>query len=268
MSNACQQRRRWESFYILVDGPLRERCRLKWTWMEVVIIDLKCNLSEDLVQDRLEWGNKIHVDDPNIVRTRLRWWCNHTCMWVCLCTLSWYCLVSILLLLGRHFGILPRAYSLMIIDHNMLVAFLWWTSYFCRLVDSLWSVRTWMFSENWQESVAQLESARSRRLAATRLWVWVMLPIRKKISRATSWWKIHISAFSPTWVPHGSPLLSCRGVPAAWALEVGNPTPSKCRSLSGEKSAIYISFCTLYMAVSLNHEFFLSQLYHAMHSYL
>ena len=38
------------------------------TWMEVVWIDMeKCNLSEDLAQDRLEWRNRIHVANPNIV---------------------------------------------------------------------------------------------------------------------------------------------------------------------------------------------------------
>ena len=39
-------------------GPSRTRGRPKRTWMEVVRIDLrKCNLSEDLAQDRLEWQN-------------------------------------------------------------------------------------------------------------------------------------------------------------------------------------------------------------------
>ena len=42
------------------------------TWMEVIRIDLKkCNLSKDLAQDRLEWRNKIHVADPNIVGTTI-----------------------------------------------------------------------------------------------------------------------------------------------------------------------------------------------------
>ena len=31
----------------------------------------KCNLFEVLTQDRLEWRNKIHVTDPNIVETAL-----------------------------------------------------------------------------------------------------------------------------------------------------------------------------------------------------
>ena len=61
-----------KGFSIEVDGPPRRRGRLKRTSMEVLRIDLrKCNLSEDLAQDRLEWRNKIHVIDPNIVGTRL-----------------------------------------------------------------------------------------------------------------------------------------------------------------------------------------------------
>ena len=40
--------------------------------MEVVTINSKkCNLSEDLAHDRLEWRNIIHVADPNTVGTRL-----------------------------------------------------------------------------------------------------------------------------------------------------------------------------------------------------
>lgn len=40
--------------------------------MEVVKIDLKrSNLSEDLAYDRSEWGNRIHITDPNIVGTKL-----------------------------------------------------------------------------------------------------------------------------------------------------------------------------------------------------
>lgn len=36
--------------------------------MEVLWLDLKkCNLYEDLAQDRLEWRNKIHGANPNIV---------------------------------------------------------------------------------------------------------------------------------------------------------------------------------------------------------
>ena len=55
-----------------VDGPPRERGRPKRTWMEVVKIDMKkCNLSEDLAQDRSKWRNIIRVADPNIVGTRL-----------------------------------------------------------------------------------------------------------------------------------------------------------------------------------------------------
>ena len=42
-----------------VDGPLRGRGRPKRTWMEVVKINMmKCNLSEDLAQDRSEWRNR------------------------------------------------------------------------------------------------------------------------------------------------------------------------------------------------------------------
>ena len=44
----------------------------KRTWMEELKIDLKtCNLSEDLVQDRLGWKNRIHAANPNIVGIRL-----------------------------------------------------------------------------------------------------------------------------------------------------------------------------------------------------
>ena len=40
--------------------------------MNVVKIDMKkCNLSKDLIQDRLEGRNRIHVADPIIVGTRL-----------------------------------------------------------------------------------------------------------------------------------------------------------------------------------------------------
>ena len=47
-----------------------ERGRPKKTWMEVAKIDMKkCNLSDDLAQGRMEWRNKIHVTDPNIVGT-------------------------------------------------------------------------------------------------------------------------------------------------------------------------------------------------------
>ena len=58
---------------VKVDGPPRGRGRLKRTWMEDVIkMNIrKCNLSENLAQDRSEWRNKIRVADPNIVGTRL-----------------------------------------------------------------------------------------------------------------------------------------------------------------------------------------------------
>lgn len=40
---------------------------------EVIGIDMKkCNPSKDLGYDRLEWRNKIHLVNTNIVRTRLR----------------------------------------------------------------------------------------------------------------------------------------------------------------------------------------------------
>ena len=55
-----------------VDGLPRKIGRSKITWMKVVKIDIKkCNLSEDLTQNRLEWRNKISVADSNIVVTRL-----------------------------------------------------------------------------------------------------------------------------------------------------------------------------------------------------
>ena len=61
-----------KSFVMKVDGPPRGRGRPKRSWMEVVKIDIKkCNLYEDLAQDRLVWRNKIRVANPNIVRTRL-----------------------------------------------------------------------------------------------------------------------------------------------------------------------------------------------------
>ena len=45
-----------KGFSLQVNGPSRERVRLKRTSMEVVRLDLKkCNLSEDLAKDRLEW---------------------------------------------------------------------------------------------------------------------------------------------------------------------------------------------------------------------
>ena len=56
----------------MVDGPPTESDRPKRTWMNVVKIDLKkCNLCEDLAQDRSEWRNIIRVADPSIVGTRL-----------------------------------------------------------------------------------------------------------------------------------------------------------------------------------------------------
>ena len=55
-----------------VDGPPRGRDRPKRMWVEVVKINKKkCRLSKDLAQDRLEWRNKIHIADPNIIGTRL-----------------------------------------------------------------------------------------------------------------------------------------------------------------------------------------------------
>lgn len=56
-----------------VDGPPQGRDRPKRMWMEVVTIDLKkCNISEDLVQDRSERRNKIHVAaNPIIAGARL-----------------------------------------------------------------------------------------------------------------------------------------------------------------------------------------------------
>ena len=55
-----------------VDGPPMGRGRPKRTWMELVKIDMKkCNLFEDLTQDRSEWKNRIRVADPNLFGTRL-----------------------------------------------------------------------------------------------------------------------------------------------------------------------------------------------------
>ena len=55
-----------------VDDPPRGRGRQKRTWMKVANIDMKkCNLNENLTQDRSEWRNKIRVTDSNIVGTRL-----------------------------------------------------------------------------------------------------------------------------------------------------------------------------------------------------
>ena len=49
-----------KSLAMKVDGPVRERGQPKRTLMEVVKIDMKkCNLSEDLAQDRSKWRNII-----------------------------------------------------------------------------------------------------------------------------------------------------------------------------------------------------------------
>lgn len=57
-----------KSFSMQVDGPSRKMGRPKRTKIEVARIRLKKrNLYKDLVQDRQEWQNKIHVIDPNIV---------------------------------------------------------------------------------------------------------------------------------------------------------------------------------------------------------
>ena len=56
----------------MVDGPPREMETLKRIRMNVVKINIKkCNLSENLAQDSLEWRNEIYIADPNIVGTRL-----------------------------------------------------------------------------------------------------------------------------------------------------------------------------------------------------
>ena len=61
-----------KSLVMQVDGPPKERGRLKRTCMEVVQMDLKnYNLSKDLAQDRSEWRKRIHVAYPSIVGTRL-----------------------------------------------------------------------------------------------------------------------------------------------------------------------------------------------------
>ena len=56
-----------KSLAMQVDIPPRRRGRPKKTCIEVVKPDMKCNLSEV----RLEWRNKIHAADPDIVETRL-----------------------------------------------------------------------------------------------------------------------------------------------------------------------------------------------------
>ena len=69
---ACQRRPVRKSLAMKVDGPPRGSGRPERTWMDVVTIDMKkCNLSEDLAQDRSEWRNKICVADANIVGIRL-----------------------------------------------------------------------------------------------------------------------------------------------------------------------------------------------------
>ena len=61
-----------KSLAMKVNSPPRGRGRPKRSWMDVVKIDIKkCNLFEDLTQDRTEWRNKICVADPNILGTRL-----------------------------------------------------------------------------------------------------------------------------------------------------------------------------------------------------
>ena len=51
-----------KSLAMKVDGSPRGMGRPKRTWMKVVKIDMKkCNLSEDLAKDKLEWKNKIRV---------------------------------------------------------------------------------------------------------------------------------------------------------------------------------------------------------------
>lgn len=54
-----------------VDDRSMKRDRPKKTWMEVVRIDLtKCNILEDLAQDRSECKNRIHAADPSTIRIR------------------------------------------------------------------------------------------------------------------------------------------------------------------------------------------------------
>ena len=60
-----------KSLTIKVDGPQRAGVGQKRMWMEVVKIGMKCNLSEDLAEDRSEWRNRICGADPDIVGTRL-----------------------------------------------------------------------------------------------------------------------------------------------------------------------------------------------------
>ena len=57
---------------MMVDGPPRGRSRPKKMWMKVIKMDMrKCNLYENLVQDRSKLRNRIRVAYLNIVGTRL-----------------------------------------------------------------------------------------------------------------------------------------------------------------------------------------------------
>ena len=57
-----------KSLAMQVDDPPRGRGGPKRTWMEDAKIDLKkCDLSEDLAQDRSEWRNITHVADSNMM---------------------------------------------------------------------------------------------------------------------------------------------------------------------------------------------------------
>ena len=62
-----------EKFFYASWCPTRKKeGMLKRRWMEPARMGLnKYNVSKDLVQGRLEWRNKIHVPDLNIVRTKL-----------------------------------------------------------------------------------------------------------------------------------------------------------------------------------------------------
>lgn len=54
-----------------VAGSSKKMDRPKTIWMEIARIDLKkCNQSEDLAQDRLEF-NKIHAPDPQHSRDKI-----------------------------------------------------------------------------------------------------------------------------------------------------------------------------------------------------
>ena len=53
------------------NGPLRAKGRSKKTWMVVVKINMKkCNLFQNLVQDRLKWKNEIRIANFNTVETK------------------------------------------------------------------------------------------------------------------------------------------------------------------------------------------------------